>query len=112
MQEPTNNFNDHSHINLQKYQYSILALTWYIYALDLMEILKTQKLTEEFAVHYILNKDYQLTKEEERITLADVLKWQPHLNFNKLLSLMQEAQDKPKVINIMHDFEWFSQTFK
>jgi len=62
-------------------------LIYNIYKYDFVEILKTQDLTEEFAVNYILNPNYQLTENEKNITILNVLDMQPHMNKNKLLRL-------------------------
>jgi hypothetical protein len=58
-----------------------------IYATGLFEILQTQTITEEFAVNYILNERFQLSDDEENITIDCVIKLQPHLNKEKLLRL-------------------------
>ena len=50
-----------------------------IYAIDFFDILKTQKLDVSFVTKYILNKNYQMTKEEETITIDIVLQYQTHL---------------------------------
>jgi len=60
------------------------TLKKYIYAIHLIDILKTQKIDSYFAVKYILNKNYQLTKEEESITIETVLHYQPHISKNEL----------------------------
>lgn len=57
-----------------------------IYALKLIDILKTQKLTARFVVQYILNPIYQLTKEEEQLTITDVLFFQPHVKLDDILN--------------------------
>jgi len=72
---------------MMKEKYSIDFLIKNIYKFNLIDILKTQKLTEEFIVNYILNSIYQLTEEEQKITINDVLKYQTHINENKLLKL-------------------------
>lgn len=66
---------------------SIEHLIMNIYHYNLVEMLKTQTLTEEFVVNYILNSNYQLKKEEQELTFIDVLKYQPQLNYNKLMRL-------------------------
>ena len=66
---------------------SIEHLIINIYYYNLVDILKTQVLTEEFIVNYILNSNYQLKEDEKQITFLDVLQYQPHLNYNKLLRL-------------------------
>ena len=77
-------------IDLTTQKYPINDLIWNIYDLDFLEVLRTQHLTEEFTVDYILNKDYQLTEIEKRITIKTILKWQSQLDNNKLKYLMQE----------------------
>ena len=78
-------------LSLEKKQLSVRQtinnLIRNIYRYNLIEILKTQRLTEEFAVNYILNSKYQLTEEEQQITFLDVLNYQPQINKNKLLRL-------------------------
>ena len=56
-------------LNLKNQKYPINDLIWNIYAVDFLEVLRTQHLTEEFTVNYILNKDYQMTEIENRITI-------------------------------------------
>ena len=80
--------------DLKKNKYSINILKENIYALDLWTLLETQTLDEEFAVNYILNKDFQLTTEEENIKLVDVFKLQPHLNYEKLVKLFIIGPDE------------------
>ena len=74
-------------------QYSLEILAKNIYALPLKNILKTQKLTARFVAHYILNPQYQLTKEEEEITITDVLFFQPHLTLSEIFN-EQALNDK------------------
>jgi hypothetical protein len=74
-------------INLYSTKFSMDALINNIYLFNLVDILKTQDLTEEFIVNYILNPIYQLTPEEKSITLLDVLKNQTKINENKLMRL-------------------------
>ena len=72
---------------LHNTKFSIDALIRNIYLFNLVDILKTQDLTEEFIVNYILNPNYQLTTEEKSITILDVLKNQKKINENKLMRL-------------------------
>ena len=92
-------------LDLKNQKYSINDLIWNIYDLDLLEVIKTQQLTEEFTVDYILNKDYQKTEIEKRITIKTVLKCQPHLNSNRLNYLIQDF-DKNK--RLFPDFEKYA----
>ena len=73
-------------MDLEKNKYSLKALKENIYLLNLVDILRTQKLTARFAVHYILNNIYQLKKEEQEITMADVIKHQPHITITSLIN--------------------------
>ena len=63
---------DYNPICLYNKKYSIDTLIHNIYLFNLVDILKTQNLTEEFIVNYILNPNYQLTEEEKSITIC---KW-------------------------------------
>ena len=74
-------------ITLYNTKFSINALINNIYLFNLVDILKTQELTEEFIVNYILNPNYQLTPEEKSITILDVLKNQQKININKFMRL-------------------------
>ena len=65
-----------------KYEYEILKNN--IYELNLIDILKTQKIDAVFAIKYILNKKYQLLKEENLITPKIVLFYQPHISVKEL----------------------------
>lgn len=72
-------------LDLKHNQYDSNTLKAHIYEIDLWDILKTQKITEDFAWNYILNKNYQLTEEEQTITIREVLFFQPHLYNTNLL---------------------------
>lgn len=67
-------------LDLYNRQYNLTTLKEHIYAFNLLDILKTQKLTCDFCVKYILNTNYQITEDEEKITIADVIKFQPHIS--------------------------------
>ena len=71
-------------IDLYSQQYDRETLKEYIYAVKLMDILKTQKIDATFAVRYILNTKYQLDEEEQCITAPIVLKYQPHITYEEL----------------------------
>lgn len=71
-------------IDLFNNKYDRVTLKEYIYAVKLIDILKTQIIDETFAARYILNKKYQIDEEDEKITFQDVLRFQPHINSNYL----------------------------
>jgi hypothetical protein len=54
-----------------------------IYSVKLIDILKTQVLDIQFIVRYILNKKYQIHKEDN-ISSPLVLKYQSHISYNDL----------------------------
>ena len=73
-------------IDLITNKYSEAVLKQNIYKLNLLDILKTQRLSARFVVRYILNNSYQLTKEEEKINVETVLIHQPHLKDFEILN--------------------------
>ena len=66
--------------DLYKKKYDYETLKSNIYVVSLLDILKSQKLTSDFCVKYILNKDFQFSKEEEEINIETIKKYQPHLS--------------------------------
>ena len=50
----------------------------------LLTLLRTQKLTGEFCVRYILNGRYSYTDEEHLITDGTILRLQPHISKEEL----------------------------
>ena len=84
--------------DLYKKKYDYETLKTNIYVVSLLDILKTQKLTSDFCVKYILNKNFQFSKEEEDINIQTIKKYQPHLLDidNKILK---------KRIDSVEDFE-------
>jgi hypothetical protein len=78
---------DYNQINLYNTKFSMNVLINNIYLYNLVDILKTQDLTEEFIVNYILNPNYQLTTEEKSITILDILKYQTKINVSKFMRL-------------------------
>ena len=65
-------------IDLYSNKYDRQTLKDNIYAVNKVDILKTQKIDVTFAVRYLLRNKYNLD-DEEKITLNDVLKYQPHI---------------------------------
>ena len=84
--------------DLYKKKYDYETLKTNIYVVSLLDILKSQTLTSEFCVKYILNKNFQFSKEEEDINIQTIKKYQPHLLDidNKILK---------KRIDSVEDFE-------
>lgn len=72
-------------LDLYNKKYDMQTLKENIYAVSLWDILKTQVLTKDFCVKYILNKNYQMEEADEKITFQDVLRLQSHINKRELL---------------------------
>lgn len=66
-------------IDLYNKKYSIEILEKNIYNLSILIILRTQLLTPDFCVKYILSEEYASTNEETYICDFDVLRHQPHI---------------------------------
>jgi hypothetical protein len=73
-------------IDLYNNQYDTKTLIDNIYALNLVDVLKTQILDIPFIVTYILNTNYQLTPEEEKINIKMITLYQPHINKKDLFA--------------------------
>ena len=73
-------------------KYPIDELINNINHLNLKTILRTQELTYDFVVNYILNPKYQFTPEEKSIDYYIVLFNQPHLDPKKLKNLIDSQQ--------------------
>ena len=76
-------------LDLYNNKYDRQTLKDNIYAVKLIDILKTQDIDVTFVVRYILNSKYQLDDKEEPITPNMVLKYQAHISridlFNEIL---------------------------
>ena len=72
--------------DLHKNQYNYETLKEHLYVVSLLDIVKTQKLSAEFCVKYILNENFQFTKEEQSITIDTVLTYQPHITLLDLVT--------------------------
>jgi hypothetical protein len=83
-------------INLDLYSslYTSDILQQNIDALDLLTIIKTQTLSYEFIINFILNEEYQITPEEKTIDIYDVVRNQPHIDIDKLNNLIKLHSNK------------------
>jgi hypothetical protein len=97
--------------DMYKNQYDCETLKKNIYAVSLLDILKTQTLTEEFCIKYILNEDFQFTEEEQNINVFLIQKYQPHINILSLLDYFLKQTNINKSLernNSFDDFETYS----
>jgi hypothetical protein len=88
-------------LDLYNNKYDRQTLKDNIYAVKLIDILKTQIIDVTFAVRYILNKNYQLD-EEDNITAPIVLKYQTHITFDELQKALYEYESDDDSVT---DFE-------
>jgi hypothetical protein len=68
------------YFDLDSKQYDMETLIKNINSLNLLKIIRKQKLTLDFIKNYILNDEYQCTPEEQYIDKNFVLQYQPHIN--------------------------------
>lgn len=80
--------------DLYKNQYDYETLKANIYYVSLIDILKTQKLTADFCIKYILNDDFHLSDEDKRITIEKVKKYQPHISKKDWMLAQMTAHNK------------------
>ena len=72
-------------LDLYNNKYDRQTLKDNIYAVKLRDIVITQTLDVTFIARYILNTNYQLTKEDETLNINFVLQYQPHINKKRLI---------------------------
>lgn len=84
-------------IDLYNNKYDIQTLKENIYAVKLIDILKTQKIDVVFAVRYILNDKYQILNDVN-ITSPIVLKYQPHISYDELQKALYEYETDDDIV--------------
>lgn len=92
-------------IDLYNNKYDRKTLKENIYAVKLIDILKTQTLELSFIVRYILSDLYQLHEDDKKITINTVLKYQKHINRNELIVALEEYDSDDDSVE---DFETVS----
>lgn len=88
-------------LDLYNNKYDRKTLKENIYAVKLVDILKTQTIDINFAVRYILNKKYQL-HEDDNLNAPDVLKYQPHITYKQLQEALSDYDSDDDSVD---DFE-------
>ena len=92
-------------LDLYNNKYDRVTLKENIYSLNLIDILKTQILDITFIVRYILNDLYQLTDQDKTIDIDMVLKYQSHIQREKLLYALKLYNSDDDSVE---DFETYS----
>ncbi len=100
-----NNYKMQTTIDLYKNKYDRETLKQHIYAVKMIDILKTQILDVTFIVRYILNSKYHFSEEDEKITSKMIFLYQPHINKHELLKglYLYDSDD-----DSIEDFETFA----
>ena len=92
-------------LDLYNNKYDRKTLKDHIYELKLIDILKTQTLDITFIVRYILSDLYQFDDEDRGIDVEMVIKYQPHIQREKLMELLLNYNSDNDSIE---DFETYS----
>jgi hypothetical protein len=92
-------------LDLYNNKYDRKTLKEHIYAVNLMDILKTQVLDITFIVRYVLSEVYQLTDEDKSIDVSMVLKYQSHIRREQLIAALKNYNSDNDSIE---DFETYS----
>ena len=93
-------------LDLYNNKYNRKTLKEHIYAVNLIDILKTQTLDVSFIVRYILNGLYQLTDEDKTIDIDTVLKYQPHIQREELITALKMYNSDDDSVD---DFQSYSE---
>ena len=91
-------------LDLFNNQYDRQILKDNIYAINFMDLLKTQTIDASFAVKYLMNKNYDLN-DEYTITADIIIKYQPHI---KMFEILNETMKYDPDNDSVDDFETVS----
>jgi len=93
-------------LDLYNNKYDRKTLKENIYSLKLIDILKSQILDVTFIVRYILSDLYQFTDEDKSIDVDLVLKYQSHIQREKLMDVLKDYDSDEDSVE---DFQSFSE---
>jgi len=93
-------------LDLYNKKYDRKTLKANIYAVKLIDILKTQTLDISFIARYILSDLYQLDEEDMKIDIKMVMKFQPHINKEELLKYIEDYNSDD---DSLEDFQSYSE---
>ena len=80
--------------DLYKNNYDIQTLIDNISSLSLITILRTQHLTYDFCIDYLLNEKYQIIEEEKYLDIFDVCEHQTHLKAVAFIHKYTEMENR------------------
>jgi len=89
-------------LDLYNNNYDRQTLKDNIYAVKLIDILKTQTIDVTFAVRYLLNDKYYLDDNDKKITTNMILFYQPHILKKDLLNEIRQYESDDDSVD---DFE-------
>jgi len=92
-------------LDLYNNKYNRAQLKEYIFAVAMIDILKTQDLDCSFCVRYILNENYHFLSEDDNISIDDVVKYQTHISKTQLLLGLANYK---RADDSVEDFESFA----
>jgi len=93
-------------LDLYNNKYDRKTLKEHIYSVKLMDLVKTQILDITFIVRYILSDLYQLTEEDKSINIDVVIKYQTHIQREKLIEALDNYNSDEDSIE---DFQTYSE---
>jgi hypothetical protein len=96
-------------LDLYNNKYDRQTLKDNIYAVKLIDVLKTQNIDTTFAARYLLNDKYYLDDNDEKITINMILFYQPHISKKNLLNEILNYDSDDDSID---DFETVSNRIK
>lgn len=80
-----------TNIDLYSYTFPLNILEKNVNSLDLKTLIKTQTLSYDFIIKYVLNEEYQITPEEKTIDIYDVVYNQSHINIDELKKMLNNS---------------------
>jgi len=93
--EPNKMIKKIDNLSLEYNKYSVDILEKNIDKLSLWKLLKTQILTPQFCVKYILNDEFASCDEDTYIVWQDVIRLQPHILQKDLFDVSSKIIEKP-----------------
>lgn len=94
-----------NNISLEYNKYDISTLEENVKKFSLWKLLKTQTLTPDFCVKYILNEDYASCDEDTYICWQNVLQCQSHITKDELMGAIKKGQEQEQEQELEQELE-------